>query len=322
LQGELAGTLGGLGLQGASTLGSQALTGQQNQNAAAQALGQLGLTGQQLGVSAAGTLGGLGVQGAGVQAGAAGTLGNQALQGAGLQQQAAGTLGSQALQGAGLQQSAAGTLGNQLLQGGALQNAILQNLSGAYGQGVQQQLGALALAPQMQQLPYTDLSQMYSGGATQQALQQASINDQIQRWNYQQQLPYQMLNQYLGQVTGNYGGTSQLNQPILSNPTANVLGGIGSLASIGGSVFGPLGLFGSDRRIKKDIRVIGTIPNGLPVYAFKYVGADTTNIGLMADEVETVHPEAVVTGPLGIKMVDYALAVKPVMQSAYSLAVQ
>ena len=346
LQGSLAGTLGGLGLQGASTLGGQALTGQQNQNAAAQALGQLGLAGQQLGASAAGTLGGLGVQGAGVQAGAAGTLGNQALQGAGLQQQAAGTLGNQllqggalqqqaagtlggqalqgaglqqsaagtlgnqALQGAGLQQQAAGTLGNQLIQGGALQNAVLQNLGSTYGQGVQQQLGALSLAPQMQQMPYTDLSQLYSGGATQQALQQASINDAIQRWNYQQQLPYTILNQYLGQVTGNYGGTSQLNQPILNNPTANVLGGLGSLASIGGSLFGPLGMFGSDRRIKKDIRVIGMIPNGLPVYAFKYVGADTTNIGLMADEVEAVHPEAVVVGPLGIKMVDYALAVQ------------
>jgi hypothetical protein len=66
----------------------------------------------------------------------------------------------------------------------------------------------------------------------------------------------------------------------------------------------------SDRRLKTDIRKLGELDNGLPFYSFKYIWADKSRIGLMADEVEKVHPDAVVTGPLGFKLVNYAKAVK------------
>lgn len=67
-------------------------------------------------------------------------------------------------------------------------------------------------------------------------------------------------------------------------------------------------LSGSDRRIKRDIKRIGTISNGLPFYSFRYIWDDAPQIGLMADEVEKVHPGAVIDGPLGYKMVSYQLA--------------
>jgi hypothetical protein len=36
------------------------------------------------------------------------------------------------------------------------------------------------------------------------------------------------------------------------------------------------------------------------------------HVGVMADEVEKVHPEAVIDGPFGFKLVDYHRAVSPV----------
>ena len=40
----------------------------------------------------------------------------------------------------------------------------------------------------------------------------------------------------------------------------------------------------SDRRLKRDIRPIGKLPNGLNVYRFRYQWADEETTGVMADE--------------------------------------
>jgi hypothetical protein len=57
----------------------------------------------------------------------------------------------------------------------------------------------------------------------------------------------------------------------------------------------------SDRRLKKDIRKIGEI-NGHNIYEFRYKTEDATelkHVGVMAQEVEQTHPEAVVETPNG-----------------------
>lgn len=64
----------------------------------------------------------------------------------------------------------------------------------------------------------------------------------------------------------------------------------------------------SDRRVKHAIRHIGRLANGLPLYVFKYNGSDEPHLGLMADEVEKIHPAAVHDFG-GVKLVDYAQAV-------------
>ena len=78
-----------------------------------------------------------------------------------------------------------------------------------------------------------------------------------------------------------------------------------------GTVIGGLlgGYFSSDRRLKEDIRPVGKAENGLTIYSFKYKGSDTETLGLMADEVEKLHPEAVGTDADGYKFVDYGRAV-------------
>lgn len=63
----------------------------------------------------------------------------------------------------------------------------------------------------------------------------------------------------------------------------------------------------SDERAKEDIKPVGELYDGQQVYSYKYKGDDTTQIGLMAQEVEDVVPEAV--GNIGaLKGVRYDLA--------------
>ena len=65
----------------------------------------------------------------------------------------------------------------------------------------------------------------------------------------------------------------------------------------------------SDMRVKQNIRQVGALENGLPVYAFQYVWGGPTIIGLMAQDVEQVNPDAVVEIG-GIKHVNYDAAVE------------
>lgn len=65
---------------------------------------------------------------------------------------------------------------------------------------------------------------------------------------------------------------------------------------------------GSDIRIKDKIKRVGTLDNGLPVYIFTYKGGNVMQLGLMAQDVEQLHPEAVLEAG-GIKHVDYERAV-------------
>ena len=64
----------------------------------------------------------------------------------------------------------------------------------------------------------------------------------------------------------------------------------------------------SDRRAKTDTKRVGRLDNGLPVHSFRYKGSKIQQIGLMADEVKELHPNAVVNIG-GLDHVNYAEAV-------------
>lgn len=69
----------------------------------------------------------------------------------------------------------------------------------------------------------------------------------------------------------------------------------------------------SDIRMKENIKQIHWLPNGLPVYEFEYkpefknIAGYGKHIGVMAQEVEQVMPEAVITNADGYKMVNYGV---------------
>ncbi len=87
------------------------------------------------------------------------------------------------------------------------------------------------------------------------------------------------------------GWSAQQNQ---SDPFAQIVGmGVGAAINTW-----------SDRRLKKDIVLIGQLDNGLNLYEFEYVWGGPRVTGVMADEVEKIMPEAVMEIG-GYKAVNY-----------------
>jgi hypothetical protein len=80
------------------------------------------------------------------------------------------------------------------------------------------------------------------------------------------------------------------------------------LFSLGGAA-----LMASDIRMKENITHIAWLPNGLPVYTYEYkeefkdhpLAGHGTHTGVMAHEVESMYPNAVITLDNGYKAVDY-----------------
>ena len=87
-------------------------------------------------------------------------------------------------------------------------------------------------------------------------------------------------------------------------------GFLGGLMNLGGTL-GSAYIKSSDRKLKKDIKRIGTHDLGIGIYTYHYKdGHDLPKelqVGVMADEVETIMPEAVITMADGYKAVNYAL---------------
>ena len=80
---------------------------------------------------------------------------------------------------------------------------------------------------------------------------------------------------------------------------------LGAGASLGGAAIGKY----SDRRLKKNIVLVGTHDaTGLNLYHFNYIDEikdDNTYVGVMADEVKVKYPEAVITMSNGFDAVNY-----------------
>lgn len=124
----------------------------------------------------------------------------------------------------------------------------------------------------------------------------------------------------LAQIAGGIGGLGGTSVGMNQNQTqtsggigqvlGGVLGGIGSLANIGKGIGGFASLF-SDRRLKENIRKVGKTDDGQNIYAYNYKSdpMKRRTLGLMAQEVEKVRPQAVTRDPTsGYRMVDYGIA--------------
>lgn len=85
----------------------------------------------------------------------------------------------------------------------------------------------------------------------------------------------------------------------------------GGLMGLGGTLGAAYML--SDIRTKERIKAVGLLQNGLPVYEYEYkpefkaIGGHGKFVGVMAQDVEIVQPEAVITRPDGYKMVNYGV---------------
>jgi hypothetical protein len=188
--------------------------------------------------------------------------------------------------------------------------ALGQSMSNIYNQGYGQ---AMQLAGQQAQ-NYGAMGQQLAGlgvgaqgsvlqgaqaqmaaGAQQQATDQAQLQAAYEQWMQRQAYPYQQAQFFANIAQGlgaGAGGTSTTSTP---GPSwgSQALGAIGAI----GSIF-------SDERMKENIEAVGTLNDGQTIYRYNFKGDPKTQIGLLAQEVETRKPDAV-TEVKGLKMVDY-----------------
>lgn len=197
-------------------------------------------------------------------------------------------------------------LGGQqaLLSGG-------QAIVGAGQNASQLASGLLSQLPMLDQLRQAPAQAKLTIGAIQDADQQAQNDSYQDAWRENQDSLFRNLGLYQASVQpiGGMGsqGTSftKTTQPQAGIGQQLMGAGIGLLGALGKG-----GLFGSDERIKENIEQVGEMPDGLGVYSYdlKPEFGGGRQIGLLAQEVEQVKPDAVAETAQGIKAVDYAKA--------------
>jgi len=144
-----------------------------------------------------------------------------------------------------------------------------------------------------------DLTAQAGLGDTQRGITQAtdtapiSLAQTVAQLLQQNQLPL-----LTGQTTDSTGTTNSTGSTTSAPSTFSQIGqGISTAANLAA-------LF-SDRRLKRDIEKIGELANGLGVYVYRYLWSPLRWVGVMAQEVLKVKPEAVIIHPSGFLMVDY-----------------
>ena len=97
------------------------------------------------------------------------------------------------------------------------------------------------------------------------------------------------------------GGGGSVFSTIIGGGSGGSSGGFNYDTSSFGS--GASGLFGSDRRLKKDIKFLRLSPSGLKIYSFKYINGNKNYQGVMSDEI----PQSAVKKDIdGFDLVDYS----------------
>lgn len=224
--------------------------------------------------------------------------------------QAQQTLAQQlASQGLGTAQAQAG-IGQQLFGQGA---QAAQQLYGM-GAGTAAQQAALAQQQYAQQMGAAQQLQglgqgLYGmgagvsqgltgiGGAAQQAALQGG-QAQLGAGQLEQQTRQAENQAYYNQFLQQQGYPYQVAQFL-----ANVAMGTGALSGSTTTTTQPSSFF-SDKRLKDDIEPIGKTYDGQDIVRYRYKGEPATRIGLVAQDVEKKHPEAVGLAG-GYKTVDY-----------------
>jgi hypothetical protein len=168
---------------------------------------------------------------------------------------------------------------------------------------------AASMAPELAQADYLDPMMLGQAGATRDQLAQQPINEQIAKHDFEQNREQAKLADFMQMIQGSYGGTSNTTgtqflppQNPLGTIFGGLLGGLGTAASLGWKPF-------SDERLKEDIKRVGETDEGLPIYTYKYKWGGPPMMGVMAQDVARVKPEAVSVQPLGgtpYLAVDYA----------------
>jgi hypothetical protein len=192
-----------------------------------------------------------------------------------------------------------GSLGQQIQGQLGGQQAQQQAISGAQS-GINTASGLLQNTGNILNQTTVPAQAIAAVGGQNQAMSQAQLSEQVQKYINQQLIPFSTAQDVAAMAFGMPGGSTKSVSSAPGNPMAGIQAGASAIGSLA-----PL-LMKSDRLLKKDIRKIDRLVDGLNVYAFKYIDDLVERIGLMADEVEVLYPEAIMIVD-GYKNVDYSL---------------
>ena len=190
---------------------------------------------------------------------------------------------------------------------GQAQNAAytagLTGAQQAYQQGLGTRQQQISEAQTLQSNPLNMLNAVRTGSQMQTSAQPqvgTSSPGQLATWSGPD---------LLGATTalGQYNQGLYNAQQSAANAQTQGMYGLGSAGIMGA------GMMMSDRRVKENIIKIGKLDNGLNLYSFEYKpewkeeAGHGKFVGVMADEAETIMPEAVIIRPDGYKTVDYGV---------------
>lgn len=147
-----------------------------------------------------------------------------------------------------------------------------------------------------------------------------SLSDQINSANFANQAQSNYIRQLIAALQNSYSGYDiamnkyniqnaadrRIAQNKFYNSQAQQAAGdefLGSAAAAAAKAF-----IASDKRLKENIKAVGKLNNGLTVYCFNFNGSKVPQIGLLAQEVKEVKPQAVIEGDDGYLRVRYDIA--------------
>ena len=138
-----------------------------------------------------------------------------------------------------------GSGANQSVLARELGNLSNQIYAPQYAAERQNMQNVLFQAPQLAQADYQDIGMLQQVGQQREGLQQAALADAMNRYQYQQQLPYEKLRAYQGSTGGSYGQTGEKIMPLERNVGAGMLSGglmgaqMGSMMAAPGAAANP-----------------------------------------------------------------------------------
>jgi hypothetical protein len=180
--------------------------------------------------------------------------------------------------------------------------------AGISGAGQLGQLGTQQLGAQQ-----GILNAQTAAGAAQQAQQQQILNNAINNYAVAQQYPQQQLSFMNAQLRGLPMQSSTVQQYQAAPSAISQAAGLGTAGIAGLGLYNATQGTSSDIRAKENIKSVGLLPNGLPVYEFEYKiqfkdkAGHGRYRGVMAHEVEKIMPEAVNVDTNGYKLVNYSM---------------
>jgi hypothetical protein len=198
-----------------------------------------------------------------------------------------------------------GSGANQAVLAKTSGNLLTDALNSQFAQGKANQFQAISTLDNrantsLQNQFATNAAQL-AGGQVRDVQAQKVLADDVARFMSEDQRDWTKLGALQAAAAGaagNYGTQSQTQA--MSGGGAGASSGLGLAGS-----FLTKGPGKSDRRLKENIERVGTAANGLPLYAFDYIGKPGRYVGVMAQDVLNHTPSAVVMEADGYYAVHY-----------------